>query len=102
MRLLAPAFAAMRSTRAPASPWAENSCFAASRMRRRMPSGSRCHFRTRFGLDFALDFACALANRFARVMVREWMYHAPDRLRIEQDAESRTIVPSPLVGEGGA
>src|SRR5712671_2498321 len=44
MRLLAPAFAAIRSTRAPASPWVANSCFAASRMRSRMPSGSRCHF----------------------------------------------------------
>src|SRR5512141_781901 len=45
MRLLAPALAAIRSTRAPASPWAANSCFAASRMRSRIPSGSRCHFR---------------------------------------------------------
>src|SRR5690242_20728258 len=70
MRLLAPAFAAMRSTRAPASPWVANSCFAASRMRSRMPSGSRCHVRIRFGFDFAaelaldlaLDFACALAT----------------------------------------
>src|SRR5262245_22530581 len=50
MRLLAPAFCAMRSTRAPPIPWVENSCLAASRMRSRMPSGSRCHLRTRFRL----------------------------------------------------
>src|SRR5438128_2437703 len=50
MRLLAPAFSAMRSTRAPPIPWAENSCLAASRMRSRMPSGSRCHLKTRFRL----------------------------------------------------
>jgi hypothetical protein len=37
----------VRSTRAPANPWVANSV-AASRMRRRMPSGSRCHFKTRF------------------------------------------------------
>src|SRR5258706_3259338 len=50
MRLLAPALAAIRSTRAPARPWAANSCLAASRMRSRMPSGSRCHFKIRFAL----------------------------------------------------
>src|SRR5450432_3879251 len=50
MRLLAPALAAIRSTRAPARPCAANSCLAASRMRIRMPSGSRCHFRVRFAL----------------------------------------------------
>src|SRR6266478_2624793 len=50
MRLLAPALAAMRSTRAPARPWAANSCFASSRMRSRMPSGSRCHFAVFFDL----------------------------------------------------
>src|SRR5581483_9840466 len=44
MRLLAPALAAIRSTRAPASPCAANSSLAASRMRSRIPSGSRCHF----------------------------------------------------------
>src|SRR4029453_11476770 len=48
MRLLAPAWAAMRSTRAPARPWAENSCLAASRMRSRIPSGSGCHLRVCF------------------------------------------------------
>src|ERR1700704_1659662 len=60
MRLLAPALAAIRSTRAPARPWAANSAFAASRMRSRMPSGSRCHFRIRF----------ALANAVARWLCR--------------------------------
>src|ERR1700736_1367127 len=50
MRLLAPAAAAIRSTRAPPMPCAANSFFAASRMRIRMLSGSRCHLRGRFAL----------------------------------------------------
>src|SRR6266852_3296648 len=85
MRLLAPALAAIRSTRAPARPWAANSCFAASRMRSRMPSGSRCHFRVRFAL--------------AKLVARSREVSGVARIRRVENEAGALLLPS-LEGEG--
>src|SRR5689334_11197667 len=68
MRLLAPARAAMRSTRAPPRPWRANSAVAASRMLARVRSGSRPFFMT--GPSFHPKELVDAARVFAEALVR--------------------------------
>src|ERR1700737_4973376 len=103
MRLLAPALAAIRSTRAPARPWAANSCFAASRMRISIPSGSSCHFKIRFALaktgDLSLDRS-ARARRKTKLrgtdVARKAGFENEAAARLRKDPHAASEAPTAL------